>query len=55
MQEGKVITTPKHVFEYLGETVRYMPTEEFYMVCLDAKSQVISTKLIAKCSYSSKK
>ncbi len=48
MKESVTIKTPAHVFDYLGEVVKYMPKEEFYMICLNSKSQVITSKLIAK-------
>lgn len=48
MSIGHVITNPTHVFNYLGEVIAYMPEEEFYMLCLDAKSKVLTAKLISK-------
>ncbi|MGD9901332.1 MAG: DNA repair protein RadC [Spirochaetales bacterium] len=48
IKEKPFITNPAQVFNYLGEMIRLMPHEEFYMICLDSKSQVILSKLIAK-------
>lgn len=48
MSEGFVVTTPKNVFDYLGEVMQYVPHEEFYVICVDGKSKVLNTKLLSK-------
>ena len=48
MQENVLLSNPRQVFHYLGEIVKYMPYEEFYVICLNAKSMVLNTKLLAK-------
>ena len=48
MQEGITLTNPNQVFSYLGDIVQYVPYEEFYVICLNAKSKVLITKLLAK-------
>ena len=48
MQEGALITSPIEVFDYLGEMVKFVPQEEFYLICLDSNSKVLLTKMLAK-------
>jgi DNA repair protein RadC len=48
LAEGCVLLSPKQVFDYLGEIVKYVPHEEFYVICLDGKSKVLNTKLLSK-------
>lgn len=43
-----VITCAKDIFTYLGEAVYHLPKEEFYMICLDNASKVITKKLITQ-------
>lgn len=43
-----VITCAKDIFTYLGDAVSHLPSEEFYMICLDNASKVISKKIIAR-------
>lgn len=45
--KGALITTPTQVFNYLGNVINYIPHEEFYMLCLDSNSRIITSKLIA--------
>ena len=40
------ISCPSDVFNYLGECVYHLPHEEFYIICLDNASKVISYKMI---------
>jgi len=48
MQRGVIITSPKQAHNYIGEVIKYVPKEEFYLICLDSKSKVLVTKLLAK-------
>ena len=48
MQANPSITSPLQAFEYLGEMVKFVPHEEFYLICLDSKSKVLFTKMLAK-------
>ncbi|MBO7508212.1 MAG: JAB domain-containing protein, partial [Clostridia bacterium] len=44
---AEVITTPKDVFNYVGECIYHLPKEEFYIICLDNAHRVISHKNIS--------
>lgn len=48
MATGLTLTSPQQVFKYLGEVVKYVPHEELYVICLNGKSKVLNTKLLAK-------
>jgi DNA repair protein RadC len=48
MQASPFITSPLQVFNYLGEMIKFVPHEEFYLICLDSNSKVLLTKLLAK-------
>lgn len=43
----QTLTCAKDIFNYLGEAVSFLPSEEFYVICLDGGDHVISRKLIA--------
>lgn len=42
------LSCPRKVFDYLGKTFNHMPTEELYLICVDADSKLIVSKQIAK-------
>ncbi|MDD4210799.1 MAG: DNA repair protein RadC [Clostridia bacterium] len=48
MQSGVCITSPMQVFDYLGDMIKLVPYEEFYLICLNSKSKVLLAKLLSK-------
>ncbi len=51
LKKKTFIKTPRDLFNYFGNTIKFLPNEEFYVVCLDSKSQVINANLVAKGSH----
>lgn len=42
-----ILTCAQDIFNYLGECIYHLPSEEFYMICLDNSNKVICHKAIA--------
>ena len=42
-----VLTCPLDIFNYLGDAICHLPSEEFYMICLDNGYKVINKKILS--------
>ena len=47
IKPAEVLTSPRDVFNYLGDSIYHLPKEEFYIICLDNAHRVISHKNVA--------
>ncbi len=41
------ITCPEDVFNYLGQCIYHLPSEEFYIICLDNGNKTIGHRIVA--------